>query len=168
MAIHELGHASVLPQHVLSHVSFLHPCPLCEGDEGKQQSGAHTGYPSEEVLPLLDEILYSLAGGAAEVACGLSPELECSEFGSFPSSMGNDLRDLGSALPKEIWDALIPVLPGCFKVLTSHFESKSTFLWKMSRSLRESRSLTSNEMDFRAFDRDELMSRFKRSVGLSE
>jgi hypothetical protein len=64
-------------------------------------SEAHVSRDSDTEPDPIDEVLYSLAGGAAEVACGLSPELENNEFGRFPSSMGQDFDDLRAVFARE-------------------------------------------------------------------
>jgi hypothetical protein len=49
-AVHEIGHVSMLPGDFEPHVSFLNPCDLCLGEEGKEGSLAHVGCKSDEWL----------------------------------------------------------------------------------------------------------------------
>lgn len=167
-AIHELGHVSALPLETDAHVSLLNPCHLCVGDEGFHVSTAHTSY-REGNLDALDEIIYSLAGGAAEAACGLSPSRDVGELGSLPASMGVDIADLRKALDAHssgIWEALRPQAPKCFNVIVSHFEQHAEFLWRSSRSLREMKVLESHDVDWKQINREKLLITVKRALRL--
>ena len=97
-ALHETGHAALLPPHVWTHSSLLpvSSCPACisEGEKddlaGKStESSGHTFYkaPGPEGL---QNILYSIAGGAAEVACGsVQPQMMSFDgLGEYPIGMG--------------------------------------------------------------------------------
>src|SRR5258707_3640988 len=92
-SIHELGHLAMLAPDIHPHVSFSNPCVLCDGSEGKESSLAHTGYPKGVDLPCLDEIIYSLAGGAPEMPSGLSFQLPIRAQGMLPMSMAEVLED---------------------------------------------------------------------------
>lgn len=165
-AIHELGHLSVLPLDIDSHVSLRNPCELCAGQEGLDESIAHTGYPEDVCLNDVEEILYSLAGGAAEVACGLSPAMGPSELGTLPTSMGTDLENLKAELPNEIWEVLNPVRTH-FMAIVNHFSDKADFLWHSSRALREKGALKSpQDIDLAIMDHVALITTMKRRWGM--
>jgi len=165
-AVHEIGHASVLPKRAQPHVSFQNPCSLCAGEERHQLARAHTGFEAGLERTGLDEILYSLAGGAAEVACGLSPTVENTEFGSYPASTGKDLLDLQNELDAEMWDALKSLLHDCFNMLVSYFRELANRIWALSRELLDKRVLTSAELNFSFVDRRVLVRSLARVLGL--
>lgn len=164
-SIHELGHLSVLSPAISPHSSFCNPCNLCVGDEGQEKSLAHTGYPPGHILECLDEIIYSLAGGAAEVACGLSPLITMTKLGSLPKSMETDIENLKAALPDNIFRALNPVNQ-YFNRIVRHFEHHSEILWRYSRIFREKKTLTSTDVDLSILGREELYKKFEKLFGL--
>jgi SEC-C motif-containing protein len=166
-SIHELGHLAVLAPDIHAHVSYSNPCVLCEGSEGKESSLAHTGYPKGVDLPYLDEIIYSLAGGAAEVASGLSPQLTKSELGMLPTSMGDDIENVKKAIPSEIFEALNPATV-YFERIAQHFEHHADALWRYSRAFREKRVLTPADIDLSVFEREKLFAEFREIFKLNE
>ena len=107
-ALHEIGHAALLPPGLWTHTSLLpvSDCPACVSAGEKddmvgmdRESSGHTFY-REPGLEGMQNILYSLAGGAAEVACGMStPELmEFEGLGEYPIGMGGDFEALNADL----------------------------------------------------------------------
>ena len=155
-SIHEIGHLLTLPLEAQAHISLKNPCALCDGDEGNQKSVAHVGYDPNYALPLPIDIVYSLAGGASEVACGLNPTMQPKEFGDFPDGMENDLEDLRNhcdATDEKIWPELTKVLQDCFSEIVSQFRGVSEQMKGLSRLLREREELTSKELDLSFFDR---------------
>jgi hypothetical protein len=167
-AFHEIGHAWVLPARTRPHVSFKNPCDLCLGDEGQQISRAHTGYNPGPGLTPVEEILYSLAGGAIEEACGLLPRHERFSHGSFPASMGNDLENLEDELPPEIWDALQPHLNSCFKLLVSHFQSETDEIKSVALEFLTARALTSEQLQRVLTDRAKLLNEVAEVLGIQD
>lgn len=166
-AVHEIGHAAVLPKVAKPHVSFANPCDLCAGDEGEQLSRAHNGYAADVLLTAVDEIMYSMAGGAAEIACGLSPTLEMSEFGMFPVSMGGDLPILKDRLNEGgLWEHAEPFLSVVFKAITAHFEEHKDTLWENARRFLDRRVLTSDDMDLQFLDREALLKKIGDVLGI--
>jgi hypothetical protein len=166
-SIHELGHIAVLDPDIHPHVSYYNPCVLCDGGEGKDSSLSHTGFPKGVDLPYLDEIIYSLAGGAAEVASGLSPQFTDSELGMLPTSMGNDIDDLKKAIPSEMFNVLNPANE-YFERIAQHFEDHADALWRCSRVFREKRVLTPADVDLSIFEREKLFAEFREIFKLNE
>lgn len=160
--IHEVGHLLTLPVEARAHISCKNPCPLCIGDEANLESVAHVGYDPDYDLPIEIDIVYCLAGGAAEVACGLNTKMLPKEFGSFPDGMENDLEDLRKrcdAVDKKIWPELTKVLQECFSEIVSQFRGVSEHMKGISRLLREREVLTSKELDLSFFDREEMQAK---------
>lgn len=167
-AVHEVGHASLLPKRARPHVSFQNPCSLCAGYEGNQLSRAHNGYSVGTELTGIDEILYSLGGGAAEVACGLAPVMQNSEFGSYPASMANDLQNLNHELKGERWDATAPLLRDLFMMLVAHFQKNVEHIWIVARRFLRKKVLTSDEINVDFIDRDTLVRNVAMRLGIPE
>src|SRR5258706_3754142 len=107
IALHEAGHAALLPPGGWTHTSLLPVsiCPAClsEGESADLmdtlgQSSGHTlfGPPG---LGGMQNFLYTLAGGAAEVACGKEPELtQFDGIGEYPTGMSADFEVLRTDL----------------------------------------------------------------------
>ena len=127
---------------------------------------AHTGYDTSKELTGVEHILHSLAGGAAEMACGMSPTNQLSEFGRYPSSMYTDLCDLRDQL-RDSWEDTHPVLPTCFEEIVHHFRGKSAQIWGVAQRFLDKRELTSNEMDFSFIDREALLQKLARALGIT-
>lgn len=103
-ALHETGHAALLPPDIWTHSSLwpVSSCPACisEGEKDDTigisgESSGHTFY-KEPGLEGMPNILYSIAGGAAEVACGLvQPQMVSFEgLGEYPTGIGADFDAL--------------------------------------------------------------------------
>jgi hypothetical protein len=87
-AIHELGHISSLPANIDAHISFCNPCSFCEGDEGDDSSGAHTGYPERVILEPADDIVYSLAGVRQRLRVSQVPQWRMVNSAAFLQAWG--------------------------------------------------------------------------------
>jgi hypothetical protein len=159
-AVHEIGHALVLPKRARPHVSFQNPCSQCGGEEGTQTARAHTGFEAGLERTGVDELLYSLAGGAAEVACGLSPLMKNTEFGSYPASMSNDFENLQNELNGEMWDSVKPFLRDCFNALVNYFREIIDRIWAAARDFLDKRVLTHHELGLVRIDRNAIVRRF--------
>jgi len=97
--------------------------------------------------------LYSLAGGAAEVDCGLSPAIENTEFGSYPASMGHDFQNLRNEIDGDMWDALRPFLRDCFNVLINYFRGIADRIWAVARNFLDKKVLTFDQLGLDFIDR---------------
>ena len=114
----------MLPEDFEPHVSFMNPCQLCLDGEGEADSLAHVGHNSDRALDPIEEIVYSLSGGAAEIACGLNPVQLQFPYGGFPQSMGTDLSNLEAEMEAMgvPWDVLGPALPSAFELICQSFQ----------------------------------------------
>jgi hypothetical protein len=157
-AVHEIGHASVLPVAYFPHVSFKNPCDLCPKDEGKAYSLAHVGHSSDTPLEPVEEILYSLAGGAAEVACDLRPKQVQLPYGKFPQSMCKDLRDLKAEMWRigVPWKVLVPALSPAFDLICSFFQPRRGEFIRMAKRLISEKELRAAQNSLTLPQRKEL------------
>ena len=168
-SIHEVGHLLALPREAQAHVSLKHPCELCSGDEGNEKSVSHVGYDPDYILPVQIDIVYSLAGGASQVACGLPTTMEQKGYGEFPEGMDNDLDNLREHCDLEngdLWTFLIPSLSVCFSEIVIHFKDVSRQIEELALRLREQGELTSKEVDLSFFDRDAMQSKVETILGM--
>lgn len=156
-SIHEIGHAATIPERCRPHVSLQSICSLCQNEKSAQDSEAHANYESWDERNALDEVVYSLAGGASEVACGLAPRMERTEYGVFPEAMTRDLLNLREELGTDLWEAFAPHLPRFFQIVMDHFKGKTVAIFQLSRQLRDRQVLGPAELNLKPFDRDGLM-----------
>lgn len=134
--------------------------------ETEQMARAHVGYSPGEELTGVDQLLYSLAGGAAESACGLSPITQQSAFGTFPASMENDLLNLKDELAGEMWEFVEPHLRTCFNMIVNHLRQRSDAIWQNARGLLLNKVLTSEEMELDFVERNILLQNIARLLGI--
>jgi len=157
-AIHEIGHAASLPPDSHQHVSFLNPCPHCPDEvEAKPWSLAHTSYSKEVQFSFFDQVLYTLAGGAAEVTCGCKST--SGTFGDFPASMGHDFDDFKDYLKQQKYDFedAAPYLSGWFAIVVNHLTKNVQQVRTLALELIDKRSLTHAEVNFEFLDREQLL-----------
>jgi hypothetical protein len=156
--VHEIGHASVLPEAYYPHVSFKNPCDLCPKGEGKAYSLAHVGHSSDTPLEPVEEILYSLAGGAAEVACDLRPKQVQLPYGKFPQSMCKDLRDLKAEMWRhEVpWKVLAPSLSPAFDLICRFFQPQRGEFIRLAKRLMSEKELQAAQNSLTLPQREEL------------
>jgi hypothetical protein len=159
-AVHEIGHAALLPPGIWTHSSLLpvSACPACIAEEEKDdklgmsgESGGHTLYRGAGPRGY-HSIIYSLAGGAAEVASGIDPKLMyIGGLGEYPDGMGSDFEVLrgdfsrhGAGTLEESAD----VLRILFDIAVSHLAPHAEKLREIAKRLVEKRLLKEGEVDF--------------------
>lgn len=164
MTIHEVGHLWALPLESEAHLSFSHPCLLCDGTEGSQSSLAHTGYSEDFELPPIENMVYTLAGGAAEIASGLPRVTAMFELGEFPASMENDLIDFRDLFVADTWLQLKALGSQILDPLVSYFDDHASRLWKLQGVVRENRSATARVLNLDKADHGSLMAAFEKAL----
>lgn len=165
LSVHETGHVLTLPHSIRPHVSLQQgPCALCPEGEREEFSDAHTGYEVEwEARNVADEILYSLAGGAAEIACGLKPAMISNDFGIFPVGMSDDLSRLRNELGLELWRDHVPQLRILFQVVVEHFSEHCSLVHQIAMELRNKRRLGPDNLTPWPINREALLERVAAS-----
>jgi SEC-C motif-containing protein len=165
-AIHETGHAVMLPHDADIHVSFVDPCPLCAGGdkESSEQiqvgsevyvSRCHTNYAKDIELFAVEEMVYSVGSGAAEIACGLHPSWGQNASFEPPHSMVRDLKDLREELgARECLLEAEPYIQSCFRMAVEALRPHADNLLKLALRLIEQRVLVLRPEDLDFFDRN--------------
>lgn len=160
-ALHETGHAALLPPDTWTHSSLLavSSCPACMSEGEKDdaigmigESCGHTFYkePGPEGM---QSILYTIAGGAAEVACGsVQPPLMSFEgLGDYPTGMGADFDAMRADFE---FYGLGPLenhadeIRRCFNLAVEHLRPHAERMRDIARLLVERGFLRNGEVDF--------------------
>lgn len=159
-AVHEIGHAAFLPPDIWTHSSLLpvSSCPACISEGEKDDTIGTSGESYGHTLYLgpglsgIRSVLYTIAGGAAEVACGIEPELMVFEgLGKYPIGMGSDFKVLGDDLEhygggtiQEHADTLREI----FDIAVIYIRPHGEALRKIAKILIQKGFLTKGEVDF--------------------
>jgi|SRR5271157_1175834 len=159
-ALHEIGHAALLPPDIWTHSSLLpvSTCPACtsEGEEDESvgtsaESSGHTFY-REPGIEGMQSVLYTIAGGAAEVACGIEPELMVFEgLGEYPIGMAGDFKVLSDDLAYSGGGNLQEHAVGLrefFDLAVSHIKPHAEKMREIAKLLVEKGFLRNGEVDF--------------------
>lgn len=101
--------------------------------------------------------MYSLAGGASEIACDVSPTMETTEYGPLPVGMSNVICDLEDAYKGGDPTERMAAVQQTFKAIAKHLKPYSKLIWKLSRQMRDRRLLDHQELSLVSIDRDTLM-----------
>jgi hypothetical protein len=116
----------------------------------RAESSGHTFYR----LPALDgmqNILYTLAGGAAEVACSVESELtEFDGLGKYPIGMGGDFEALRIDLEHYQLGTLRDYageLRDCFDGAVAHLRPHAEKMCAIAKTLVDKKVLESGEVD---------------------
>ena len=147
IAVHEVGHAvSLSAAHGKVHVSRQRPCSLClDESEASDSSSAHTGYTNVVSTHPVDEIVYSLAGSAAEEALDMKPN---------PLGSSGDWADLEAELRgRGTWLQDQPDLPAAYRYIVNHYRNHAETIRQLAVRFEDAGLL---EVDVPCCDRDEL------------
>jgi SEC-C motif len=159
-AIHEIGHACSLPKNSSQHVSFLKPCPHCQDEgEAKPCSVAHTSYSGKVDFSTYGLLLYNLAGGASEIACGVLPTWKKFDVGEYPASMEQDFKDLKRDCDSRglDWEAIKSNIGPCFLIVVEHFNRHVSEIRKLALQLIAEQGLTHEQVNLGFLNREQLL-----------
>lgn len=164
-AVHEIGHAIMLPHDAGIHVSFADPCRLCAGgdkESTQMQVGSelyvslcHTSYAKDIELFAVEEMVYSVGSGAAEIVCGLHPTWGQGEGFVPPKSMQGDLEDLRGELDaRECLAEAEPHIQPSFRMAVEAVRPHADDVLKLALRLLEKGELLLRPEDLDFFDRN--------------
>ena len=159
-ALHEVGHAALLPAGEWTHSSLCptEKCPECKeemklAEEEPVTLGVSKGHTcSRFSLSGEKSFIYAVAGGATEVACGLSMSeiVNFHIWGEYPSSMGSDFAILEADIkhyhgnPEEYRDEI----RSFFQIAVEHLRPFAGKLREIAIILAKNQLLTSAHVTF--------------------